>query len=140
MKLSDKLKQHQNLIEDQLRGDLYKIHEGPAGGLVFMQHDDGTYVECWTQDEPEGMKWDQAREHVKKLNHGGYNDWSLPNKNELDKMFDNRDRIDNFQAIWYWSDTEYSELNAWRQLFNTGIQSNSSKHYHYRVRAIRRFK
>ena len=140
MKLSDKLKQHQDLIEDQLRGDLYKIHEGPAGGLVFMQHDDGTLVECWTHDEPDKMIWDQAREHVKTLNHGGYNDWSLPTKDELMKMYDNKDRIGNFQNAFYWSDTKYSGSHVWDQDFSTGYQTNGSRFNTGRVRAVRRFK
>ena len=140
MKLSDKLKQHRDLIEDQLRGDLYKIHEGPAGGIVFMQHDDGTFVECWTQDEPEGMTWDTAYEYVKNLNYGGYNDWSLPNKNELDELYMNKDRIGNLTNYWYWSDNEYSEFNAWYQAFNTGAQNFNLKSNNVRVRAVRRFK
>ena len=140
MKLSDKLKQHKDLIDDKLRGSLYKIHEGPAGGIVFMQHDDGTYVECWTHDEPEKMDWEEAREHCKTLNHGGYNDWSLPTKEELDKMYENKDQIGNFEDTWYLSDTEYNEFIAWSQLFSTGNQDNNSKYYNNRVRAIRRFK
>ena len=139
MKLSDKLKQHKDLIEDKLRG-LYKIHEGPAGGVVFMQHDDGTYVECWTHDESKEMSWSNAREHVKTLNHGGYNDWSLPTTNELDKMYDNKDQIDNFEDMWYWSDTEYSEFDAWIQDFSSGYQLKDGKNYDDRVRAVRRFK
>ena len=140
MKLSDKLKQHKDLIEDQLRGDLYKIHEGPAGGIVFMQHDDGTYVECWTQDEPNLMIWHEAREHVQTLNYGGYSDWSLPTKEELMEMCENRDRIDNFQNAWYWSDTEYDELIVWFQNFSTGFQSLNGKGRNNKVRAVRRFK
>ena len=140
MKLSDKLKQHQDLIDDKLRG-LYKIHEGPAGGVVFMQHDDGTFVECWTHDEPKEMDWDQAREYVKTLNHGGYSDWSLPTTEELEKMYENKDKIGKFQNAWYWSDTEYDEFTACFQYFGTGGQSSINKHTSYfRVRVVRRFK
>ena len=139
MKLSDKLKQHKDLIDDKLRG-LYKIHEGPAGGLVFMQHDDGTYVECWIQDESKKMNWDYAREHVKKIDHGRYNDWSLPTKDELDSMYDNKDRIGNFHPAFYWSDTEFSGLSAWLRSFSSGIPNYTGKSLNSRVRVIRRFK
>ena len=141
MKLSDKLKQHKDLIEDKLRGDLYKIHEGPAGGVVFMQHPDGTYVECWTHDETEGMDWDTVYEYVKTLNYGGYSDWSLPTKEELDELYMNKDQIGNFRDDFYWSDTEEEdEFNAWFQSFSTGYQSSSFKILDFRVRAVRRFK
>ena len=142
MKLSDKLKQHQNLIDEKLRGSLYKIHEGQTGGVVFMQHQDGTFVECWTQDEPEKMDWYKAREYVQTLNYGGFSDWSLPTKNELDEMFDNKDKIGKFQNDWYWSDTEEDEdeFDAWDQHFSTGSQDNSYKDDPSRVRAVRRFK
>ena len=114
---------------------------GPAGGIISMQHNDGTFVECWTNDEPEKMDWDEAREHVKNLNHGGYNDWSLPTKEELDKIQRNKDQIGNFQIDFYWSDTEHSEYNAWNQDFITGGQNYYSRKCNYwRVRAVRRFK
>ena len=139
MKLSDKLKQHRDLIDDKLRG-LYKIHEGPAGGIVFMQHDDGTYVECWIKDESKEMNWNVAREHVKTLKCGGYNDWSLPTKEELDELYINKDQIGNFRDDWYWSEEEYDEVSAWPQYFSTGFQHHSFKNFHNRVRAVRRFK
>ena len=113
---------------------------GPAGGIVFMKHDDGTLVECWTQDEPNLMTWDEARERVQTLNYGGSNDWSLPTKNESDKMFDNKNKIGKFQHDYYWSDTEYDESRARFQYFSTGNQSNLSKNLSLRVRAIRRSK
>ena len=141
MKLSDKLKQHQDLIDDKLRG-LYKVHEGPAGGFIFTQHEDGTYVECWTHDEPREMSWNEVQKLLQTLNRGGYNDWSLPTKNELDKMFDNKDQIGKFQNAWYWSDTEEKEdeFRAWLQNFSTGDQTNFFKSLYSRVRAVRRFK
>ena len=139
MKLSDKLKQHRDLIEDKLRG-LYETHKGPAGGVVFMQHD-GTYVECWTHDEPEKMNWDTAREYVQTLNHGGYSDWSLPTIDETLEMYQNRYRIGNFENDWYWSDNEDSEFDAWLRDFSTGLKKNSYfKTNKLKVRAVRRFK
>ena len=140
MKLSDKLKQHKNLIEEKLRGDLYKVHKGPAGGIVFMQHDDGTFVECWTQDEPREITYNEAREYCKTLNYGGYNDWSLPTKDELDKMYDNKNQIGNFKLDCYWSDTEHSQCYAWDQCFNSGTQAATDNDWIGRVRVIRRFK
>ena len=113
---------------------------GPAGGYIFMQHDDGTYVECWTHDESKEMSWNKAREYVKTLNYGGYSDWFLPTKEELDEIYMNKDQIGNFRDDYYWSDTEYSKCSAWTQKFSTGSQLNLSKYSSRRVRAIRRSK
>ena len=113
---------------------------GPAGGFIFMQHDDGTYVECRTRDEPNRMTWDQARERVKTLNRGGFSDWSLPTKEELDELYINKDQIGKFQHDYYWSDEKYDEFAAWNQLFSIGNQYTLGKNCDFRVRAVRRFK
>ena len=113
---------------------------GPAGGIVFMQHEDGTFVECRTRDEPNRMTWDQARERVKTLNRGGFSDWSLPTIDELDELYMNKDQIGKFQHDYYWSDTEHSEFTACNQHFYTGDRYYDGKNFNYRVRAVRRFK
>jgi hypothetical protein len=43
-----------------------------------------------------------------------------------------------FAAAYYWSSSEYSATNAWRQTFDTGNQANGSKDLSYYVRAVRR--
>ncbi len=57
---------------------------------------------------------------------GGYTDWFLPSKDELNKMYLNRATINttaasnggsNFSANNYWSSTEYDNVNAWRRSF-----------------------
>ena len=121
--------------------DDYQIrYIGPAGGIVFMQYPNGFCVECWTQDEPNLMTWDKAHEHVQTLNYGGYNDWILPTIDELNKIYENKNRLDNFQGDFYWSNTEYDAFLAWNQLFSIGNQYSLSKNNRYRVRAVRRFK
>jgi hypothetical protein len=37
---------------------------------------------------------------------GGYSDWFLPSLDELQKLYDNRNLIGNFQPAFYWSSTE----------------------------------
>ena len=111
------------------------------GGYIFMQHNDGTYVECWVEDEPDLMTWGDARKHCKNLNYGGYSDWSLPTKEELDEIYKNKNKIGNFEDTWYWSDTEEEdEFYACLQNFSTGNQYNFNKINNSRVRAVRRFK
>ena len=73
-------------------------------------------------------------------NGGGYSDWYLPSRDELDKLYLNRDAIGGFDTTadpWYWSSSEYDASNAWSQLFDDGYQGNLSKFPTYRVRAVR---
>ena len=78
-----------------------------------------------------------ARAH----NGGGFTDWYLPSKNELDKLFDNRVAISGFASAFYWSSTEFGNANnAWNQHFEFGNQYNFfNKSNTFSVRAVRSF-
>ncbi|MDB2555739.1 DUF1566 domain-containing protein, partial [Flavobacteriaceae bacterium] len=80
---------------------------------------------------------------------GGFTDWFLPSKVELNKMYLNRAIINitasanggsNFSTnYYYWSSTEGDYDSAWIQYFNNGNQYGSNKGYAYYVRAVRAF-
>lgn len=76
-----------------------------------------------------------ARAH----NGGGYNDWYLPSKDELNKLYLNRVAIGGFADANYWSSSEYDANNACSQLFVSGGQYDNYKTYNFRVRAVRAF-
>ena len=77
------------------------------------------------------------------LSLGGYNDWYLPSKDELNKLYINRVAVGGFLInAHYWSSSEYNPVNntAWVQIFNSnGDQGAPTKNIDYRVRAIRDF-
>ncbi|MDA9333744.1 DUF1566 domain-containing protein [Polaribacter sp.] len=79
---------------------------------------------------------------------GGYNDWFLPSKNELNKMYQKQGTINttaltnggsNFTDISYWSSTEDAYNKAWKISFRNGTQSNVGKDDTAYVRAVRAF-
>jgi hypothetical protein len=72
---------------------------------------------------------------------GGYTDWYLPSKDELNKLYLNRAAIGNFNEGPYWSSTENENSNstAWRHIFGSGIQQTQFKHFQQHVRAVRSF-
>ena len=72
---------------------------------------------------------------------GGYTDWYLPSKDELNKLYLNRLAIGGFANSYYWSSTEQSDnyLNALAQSFGNGNQTFYAKYATYYVRAIRAF-
>ena len=83
---------------------------------------------------------------------GGYTDWFLPSKAELNKMWLERETINttasanggsNFSNNWYWSSTEHgSNITypyAWIQHLSDGETQVLDKSYSVRVRAVRAF-
>ena len=79
---------------------------------------------------------------------GGYDDWFLPSKDELNKMYLNRATINttavsnsgsNFSSYYYWSSTEYSNILAWLQYFVNAGQYYANKSSTVNVRAVRAF-
>jgi hypothetical protein len=83
---------------------------------------------------------------VDALTDGGYSDWYLPSKDELNLLYLNRISAgNNFASNEYWSSSElyawtYSSYEAaWYQFFTDGSQSITGKNNQKGVRAIRSF-
>jgi hypothetical protein len=75
---------------------------------------------------------------------GEYDDWYLPSKDELNKLYLNKYAIGGFSNSNYWTSTEEGIHVAWYQDFNTGSQSYDYWYFGQKsvsnyVRAIRSF-
>ena len=70
---------------------------------------------------------------------GGYDDWYLPSKDELNQLYINKGLIGGFHNFFYWSSTEYDQNSAWMQFFSNGVQFSYLKSGTYYVRAVRAF-
>ncbi|MFD2199991.1 DUF1566 domain-containing protein [Shivajiella indica] len=74
---------------------------------------------------------------------GGYSDWYLPSRDELNKLYLNRVAIGGFVSASYWSssenDWENANVYAWIQGFDRGGQGGLTKNSTARVRAVRAF-
>jgi hypothetical protein len=69
---------------------------------------------------------------------GGYRDWNLPSKDELNLVFQNRNLIGVFNLnSWYWSSTRDLNFTAWAQNLFNGNQATKSYDTKYKVRAVR---
>jgi len=84
------------------------------------------------------------------LNLGGYTDWYLPSKVELNLMYQNIGQGDalglgnagGFANNYYWSSTESDVINAWTQAFVNGSQLFTNKYNDFitiNVRSVRAF-
>ena len=70
-----------------------------------------------------------------------YDDWYLPSKDELNKMYINKGKIGGFANGGYWSSSGDDNGNAWIQFFGNGLgfQGIYGSINTVRVRAVRAF-
>ncbi len=69
---------------------------------------------------------------------GGYNDWFLPSKDELNKLYINIALIGGFNTFRYWSSSN-NGMGAWEQNFSNGSQAQVDRHTQNYVRPVRAF-
>ena len=85
---------------------------------------------------------------------GGYSDWFLPSKDELNEMWKNLadsdgdgtntgpsdpNNLGSFANLAYWSSSETDNDEAWGQIFDLGTQDYGDKVTTVYVRAVRSF-
>jgi hypothetical protein len=70
---------------------------------------------------------------------GGYTDWYLPSKDELNKLYLRQAAIGGFGPHYYWSSSEYDANTAWYQAFDISSQWSVMKSSPSWVRAVRAF-
>ena len=93
-------------------------------------------LEVMTEDLGE-MNWEDAMKACADLGDG----WRLPNREELNVLYENKDKIGGFGDYGYWSSSEYDNDDAWGQDFLDGNQDPYSgyggKMFYLYVRAVR---
>ena len=70
---------------------------------------------------------------------GGYSDWYLPSRDELNKLYLNRVAIGGFAVNFYWSSTDSDNYGAWYFYFTNGSAGIGYKVSTDYVRAVRAF-
>lgn len=68
-----------------------------------------------------------------------YDDWYLPSKDELNKLYISRDKVGGFDDAYCWSSSEKSGATTWYQNLGDGDQSSNQKYAERRVRPVRSF-
>ena len=87
---------------------------------------------------------DRAAQLCVALVYGGYSNWHLPSKDELNLMYENLKvfGVGGFTGDFYWSSSEYTAWSAWYQYFLNGAQFRYNQKWdtnRLRVRAVRAF-
>jgi len=71
---------------------------------------------------------------------GGQDDWFLPSKDELNKLYINRASVGGFSVDgYYWSSSEFDADGAWLQRFYFGTQFDLNKSNTLQIRPVRAF-
>lgn len=89
----------------------------------------------------QGNNGTYAARLCRNYNGGGYNDWFLPSKDQLNLLYTRKTVAGGFTTSIYWSSTEDEIGSAWVQDFGTGEQhlDNISDGANVHTRAIRAF-
>ena len=93
-------------------------------------------IEIAQYDLPTEVTWYNAKRECKELGKG----WRLPTKDELNKMYDNKDLIGNFVNTNYWSSTDHNSDYAWMQVFTHKLIAITLKEGHINARAVKTIK
>ncbi len=72
-------------------------------------------------------------------NGGGFTDWYLPSKDELNLLYLNKAAIGGFGNENYYSSSETNVSNCWYQDFTNGVPNNNMKSWGFKCRPVRVF-
>ena len=120
-------------------------------GLMWQLCEAGLSGAACEEGESVAVTWDSALQYPQTLNvsggYAGYNDWRLPNINELSSLMERRcylpsvnlDVFANTTSTWFWSASPYARNNsqAWSASFTTGVSRGSSRSVPFAVRLVR---
>jgi len=132
----------------------YSNWVGPGVGNLNTDENYGSantenIVAVFDPQAGEGYGHHEAASYCYSLVYGGYDDWYLPNRYELNLFYVNKLSIPGINSVgYYWSSTEANDSQAWVQEFASGQQliNDKSEYEHYehyfithKVRCVRRF-
>lgn len=119
---------------------------GATASVIGSGHTNTDMIVAMLQDYWEG---DYAANLCVQSDYGGFSDWFLPSRDELNLMYQvlHQNGIGGFSGggseLWesyYWTSTESDVWSAWRQIFANGTQFDQYKaDPEPRVRPVRQF-
>ena len=113
-----------------------KVGDKKDGGIVYWIDASGIHGLIADVKDLGKFNWDAAVAACKKKGEG----WRLPNKDELDKLYKNKQKLGGFTNGNYWGSADYEGITfPSPQNFGNGIQGKGDKNGVYSVRAVRSF-
>ena len=121
------------------------IGQSYQGGIIFYLDGNGAGLIAATEDHNGELSWYDAMSYCDgytvTVGSNTYDDWYLPNKDELNLMYQQETAIGGFTDDYYWSSSEDIDnvSGAWVQYFANGNQYYNDKTSPTYVRAVRAF-
>jgi hypothetical protein len=100
----------------------------------------------WQDNESVTKTWQDAIDYCEDLTLGSYDDWRLPNRNELDSLVDDTRYSPSLSPVFkffasdaYWSSTTPANRSYYACFvdFSLGSQGNGNRYSNYYVRCVR---
>jgi len=94
------------------------------------------YIETYSKVSGE---WDTAAQVCAELEFGGFKDWYIPSRDELDQIYGQlkRRNLGDFKNGWYWSSSINDNIYPFRQNFSNGEIGTGYREWRQYVRPIR---
>ena len=119
---------YQNIIEESyksLNAESLKNSVLPNGKIVTQKNSDGLWVVFNNKDEESTYDWGLATRL-----------FQLPNKEELNWLYELKTELGIDMSCWYWSSSEFSSSHSWGQYFSDGFQFRYGKTFADYVRTV----
>jgi TolB-like protein len=137
-KLSDMAKKLGERIASEKPKKEYKIGSvGPGGGIVFLI-EDTLYYEY--SEVLGNVSLFEASALCQKYNGGGFSDWYLPSKYELNRIYDCMMKYQGYgDGSYFWSSSSDYGKYAWHYMYSDATIPNFDPNGCLYVRAVRAF-
>ncbi|HUZ46756.1 MAG TPA: DUF1566 domain-containing protein [Terriglobia bacterium] len=117
-------------------------------GTIYagISPDTGKAMYATPRDASGVYDFNEAAKYASKLDAHGHKDWRLPTKNELNVLYQNRDKgklkgtfneTGSYPAGWYWSSSQTYYNGAWAQRFSDGVQHSNGRYGGSSLRCVR---
>ena len=129
------------ILLSKLNGNKTRSAELAEGGIIVYTDEKGEHGLVCSISDLGNANWNDAKEQCEVYNEGGFSDWRLPTKDELQLIYLllHKRKIGGFASSIFWSSTEFNKSSAWLQDFDNGLQDNYSTDNGCNVRAVRAF-